>query len=164
MQGIVVFSFALRQEDQEPNPCNIRLARVVEHISSNANDGVAIVSQWEVSRQLRTDGYELCHSVELRDDGTYLDSEAVWNDAKAVFTKLGITEVIPVAQPFLQLRKVKQMIAADSFTVVDMSIGHIGFDKLSTQPWTRSRMRLLIYAIKQVLTGARGHNGKQTSA
>lgn len=164
MQGIVVFSFALREESQEPNPCNVRLAQETERISSTVIGDAVIVSQWEVSRKLRTDGYEPSYSVELRTDGTYLDSEGVWNDAKAVFTKMGITEVIPVAQPFLQMRKVRQMIAADGFTVVQMPIGRIGFDKLSTQPWTRSRMRLLFYAVKQVLTGARGHNGKQTAS
>lgn len=164
MKGIVAFAFAQRPEPLEPNPCNIRLGGAVEHIAAEEGGKVVIVSQWEISRFLRSRGYEPAHSVELRPEGTYLDSEGVWSEAKAVLERWGITEVIPVAQPFLQMRKVKRMIQADGFTVVDRPVGFIGFDKRSDQPWARRRLQLLAYAVRQALFGTHGHHGKQVAS
>lgn len=65
MEGLVVFSFALRKE--EPSPCNVRLAKAVERILSKAERAtdVLVVSQWEVAKQL-------IHSDNFIVDVTYL--------------------------------------------------------------------------------------------
>ncbi|MBW4061735.1 hypothetical protein HJC99_04160 [Candidatus Saccharibacteria bacterium] len=164
MKGLVIFAFALRGEASEPNPCNVRLGKAAERIIASEEDTLTIVSQWEVSRQLRADGFNPSRSVELQTDGIYLDSEIVWAEARLLFDELGITEVIPVAQPFLQMLKAQHLIAADGFTVTRRRIGWVGFDRRSTQWWTRGPIRLTIYAIGQVLLGIRGHNGKQAAA
>lgn len=163
MKGLVAFAFALRREDQEPNPCNVRIAEAVERIVASESEPVVVVAQWEPARKLRQDGCEPAHVVELRADGSYLDSQGVWDEAKRVFEAQGITEVIPVAQPFLQSHAIQQMIKADGYKVVKRPVGWIGFDDnpANTQPWTRSPWALLKYAVKVKLGGARGHNGRQ---
>lgn len=158
--GLVAFSFALREH--EPNPCNIRLAKAVMGIVAE-KPTVAIVAQWEVARQLERDHYSVALTVEPPSDGSYLDSEGVWEAAKVLFEQAGVTQVIPVAQPFLQMAKVKQMIRRDGYEVVSRRMGWIGFDSKSKQPWTRSPLRLLAYAIKQKLTGSRGFGGRQST-
>lgn len=160
MKGIVVFSFGLREEASEPNPCNVRLGKAAERIIAAEREAV-IVSQWEVSRYLCAIGCEPQLTVNLREDGAYLDSEGVWAEARHLFDELGITEVMPVAQPFLQMRKVRKMIAASGFTVVMRPIGWIGFDGQSSQWWTRGPASLILYAIRQMFLGARGHGGQQ---
>jgi hypothetical protein len=96
--------------------------------------------------------------VELRPDGSYLDSDIVWGTARRVFEQHGISEVIPVAQPFLQMTKVRQLIKSDGFVVLDRPVGTVGFDRQSTQWWTRGPLRLLWYAILQQFTGRRGNS------
>ncbi len=155
MKGLVAFSFALRAIEQEPNPCNRRLAQSVMNIVATEKDEVVVVSQWEISRQLRAHGQRPAGSVELRPDG-YLDSDMVWGSARKVFEQLGIREVIPVAQPVLQMTKVKRLIKSDGFVVLERPVGTIGFDGESTQWWTRGPLRLLLYAMLQELTRWRG--------
>lgn len=156
MEGLVVFSFALRKE--EPSPCNVRLAKAVERILSKAERAtdVLVVSQWEVAKQLKADGICVDLVVEKNEDGSYLDTKDVWDQAKVLFQKKGVVTVIPVAQPFLHLTKVKQLIHSDNF-IVDVTyltdIGQIGFDGESLQPWTRSSFQLLWYAVKQAIFG-----------
>jgi hypothetical protein len=157
VKGLVAFSFALRAVEEEPNPCNVRLAETVLRIIAAEKDEIVVVSQWEVSRHLRTNGHEPLCSVELRPDGEYLDSDAVWVTARKVFELNGISEVIPVAQPVLQMTKVKRLIKADGFVVIERPVGMVGFDRQSTQWWTRGPLRLILYAILQQVTGQRGH-------
>jgi hypothetical protein len=163
MYGIVAFSFALRTVEEEPNPCNIRIAEEVERLSTEELDRIGasipvVVAQWEVARKLKQDGYKVDHVVERNPDGTYLDSEGVWEQAKQVFEERGIRVVIPVAQPFLQMTKIKRMIKDDGFVVADRKIKWIGFDNdpRNTQPWTKGPISLLVYAVRQVLSGSRG--------
>lgn len=157
--GMVAFSFALREH--EPNPCNIRLAKAVERIVDGEHTKT-VVAQWEVALQLATDRYPVALTVDPSGVG-YLDSEGVWEAAKEYFLKHGITTVIPVAQPFLQMAKVKQMIRRDGFEVIRRPVGWVGFDNMSTQPWTRGPLRLLAYAVKQKLTGSKGFAGRQNA-
>jgi hypothetical protein len=160
MKGLVAFSFALRAIEDEPNPCNRRLAQSVMGIVATEKDDILVVSQWEVSRQLRANGHEPECSVELRPDGSYLDSDIVWDTARKVFERHGISEVIPIAQPILQMTKVKRLIKSDGFVVIERPIGAIGFDAQSTQWWTRGLLRLLLYAVLQQFTGRRGNPSK----
>jgi hypothetical protein len=131
--GIVTFSFALRSDEQEPGPCNVRLGRAAMRIIASTWRP-AIVSQWEVSRYLTSAGIVVAVTVQPRPDGTYLSSEDIWSRAKVLFEELGVSEVIPVAQPFLHLRKVRRLMAADGYTVHRRRIGWIGFDRQSAQP------------------------------
>lgn len=158
MKGLVAFSFGLRAIEQEPNPCNIRLAQSVMNILATEKDEVVVVSQWEISRQLRAHGCDPIRSVELRSDGSYLDSETVWRTAREVFEEHGVREVIPVAHPTLQMAKVRRLIKSNGFVVMKEPVGTIGFDRQSTQWWTRGPLRLLLYAIVQQVTGRRGHS------
>lgn len=152
--GIVAFSFALRDEGEEPNPCNVRLAEAVERIAALEQSPV-IVAQWEVARKLTADGIRVIKAVESQ-EGVYLDSEGVWTEARRVFRDAGVTSVIPVAQPFLQLQMVTRMIKRSGFKVTRRKIGWIGFDRKSTQPWTRGPIRTLLYAVRRGLFGSQG--------
>ena len=160
MEGLVVFSFALREE--EPSPCNVRLAEATERILAKAKrlGDVLVVAQWEVAKKLEQDGVRVDLVVTPNTDGSYLDTKDVWNQAESLFQKKGVMTVIPVAQPFLHLSKVKQLIHADNY-VVDVTylslIGRIGVDKKSLQSWTRSPFQLLWYAAKQAIFGRKSH-------
>lgn len=162
-KGIIAFSFALRASEDEPNPCNIRLAEAVKKIAQAEKSPVVIVTQWEIARKLRADGVPVAHSVELRPDGTYLDSDIVWAEAEQVFGQHGVKEVIPVAQPFMQLTKIRMMLNKSGYKILKRKVGWIGFDKQSSQPWTRGPIRLFIYSVKQLLLGLRGHKGQQSA-
>jgi hypothetical protein len=163
--GLAVFSFALRNESLEPNPCNIRLGNEVAKILRVERD-VLVASQWEVARWLEAIGITPDVVSELRPEGEYLDSQGVWDDAKKAFEAKGITEVIPVAQPFLQLGSVKKMIRSDGFSIIKHKVGKIGFDndEENTQPWTRSSTALLSYAVRVKLGGLHGHQGHQSNS
>jgi hypothetical protein len=162
-KGLVVFSFALRADALEPNPCNVRLAKAVERIVAEEDDDVVIVAQWEVARQLRRDNLHPAHAVELRLNGDYLGSEQVWEEAKTLFKELGISEIIPVGNPFLHMYKLQRMLAADGYTVIKRPIGWIGFDPSpeNTQWWCKGPVRLVIYAVLQKLFAQHGYGGKQ---
>lgn len=166
--GVVVFSFALRLSEQEPNPCNIRLAKAAEQIIRDirvAGDEPILISQWEGVKQLEADGYVPVHVVQLRADGSYLDSKAVWEEARQVlWEQYDVVNIVVVAQPFLQLRSVQKMIKQADFTVIKSKIPWIGFDNtwINTQPWTKSALALLMYAVKLKLgIGMHGHAGQQ---
>jgi hypothetical protein len=145
MEGLVVFSFALREE--EPSPCNVRLAEATERILAKAKQlgDVLVVAQWEVAKKLEQDGVGVDLVVLPNTDASYLDTKDVWDQAQNLFQRRGVVTVILVAQPFLHLSKVKQLIHADNY-VVDVTylglIGRIGFDKESLQSWTRGPVRL----------------------
>ncbi len=164
MIGLVAFSFGLRTSDTEPNPCNQRLGLAVQSILTAEPTEVIIVSQWEVAKQLEAIGIKTNHVVNLRDDGEYLDTRDVWNEAKVLFDKLGIREVVPVANPYLQLFYAKKMVKDDGFQVLSKPIGRIGFDNSpqNTQAWTRNRLAFTKQVIKIVFFGGNhGHYSRQ---
>jgi hypothetical protein len=146
MKGLIAYSFALTEH--EPNRCNRRLAEAVRRIVKEEDGEVVVVAQWEITRALRPDEYAL--SVELPADGSYLGSEEVTEAAARLFREKGIKEVIPVAQPFLQLSKCKKLIKAAGFRVVKRDVGKIGFEPGSLQWWTRSKAALFVYALMQI--------------
>lgn len=151
--GLVAFSFARRSDQQEPNPCNQRLAENVLQIIEKETRPVTVTAQWEVAKALENLGYTVTQVVNLPEDGSYLGSEEVWQAAKARFVDLNVTEVIPVAQPFLQLTKVKRLILKDGYMLTNYPIRKIGFDpaKENTQWWTKGPLRLFLYAALQLL-------------
>ena len=154
MIGIVAFSFA-RHLINEPNPCNVRLAAEIERLIKGAEGSALVVSQWEVNLALPlgTAGYSV---IEHRSLDEYLDSEEVMSQAAEFFRKHNITRVIVVAQPFLQLAKCRKLARTEGFTVIKKKINKIGFYKDSSQWWTRGPVRLLAYAVLQILFGRRG--------
>jgi hypothetical protein len=158
---MVIFSFALIEK--EPNSCNIRLALEAERVDRQHGPFVK-VSQWEVALKLASDGVELRHVVQLPADGSYLDSKGVWAPAREIFRAEGITIVCPIAQPFLHMHMIRKMIEKDGFTVFDPHMNWIGFERRSLQPWCRGPIPLLVYAVKQAATGARGNGGKQVAS
>lgn len=162
MIGLVACSFALRPE--EPGPTNRRLGQAALRIIEAEPDEVVDVAQWEVTRQLILDGHTPALSVELRDDGQHLGTEDVWAQAADFFRTQGITTVIPVCQRGLHQMKLRRLIRASGFTVAIRPVGPIGFDKRSTQWWTRGPVRLAAYALLQALFGLRGHSGRQLAA
>lgn len=152
--GVVAFSFAYRGPDGEPNPCNVRLAKAVERTLDAVTADVVLVAQWEVSRVLRRTSISVDHTVEQPADGSYLSSEQVWAEARDLFRAKGVQTVVPVAAPFLQMFKVKNLIRAAGFRVETHRIGHVGFDRsrLNLQWWTRGPVRLVLYALLQAAT------------
>ena len=159
MKGMIVFSYALR--DEEPNLCNVRLAKAVFRIVDELDEPIVLVSQRTVLLALRQLGAPVAkiHVVEKR-LGEYEGSEEVVKQATEVFLERRITEVIPVAQPFLQLTKCVQLVRkagfrTPSFWKLCRMIGWIGFDPKSKQPGTRGPVRSVLYTIRQMLFGYR---------
>jgi len=173
---IAGFGFGLLANDKEPNISNQALAsniiEVSEYVDLHGSESF-IASQWEITKALRIlFDTSPDFSVELLEDGTYLDSKTVWAEMKKAVAldveKNGvpITQVVIVAQPFLHLPTLKQMVHDDGFDIIDYPMGKVPFDNSpeNTQPWTRSKFALFIYAIKSALGMKRGHNGMQNAA
>jgi predicted aspartyl protease len=162
--AIVVFSFTSREE--EPGPCNIRLAKNVERIYDELIDEgftVYIVAQWEVALQLEADGFHVNHVVHPQ-KGIYLDTDGVWEETREMVLKPeSIEEITPVAHSWLQIIRVKLLIKRDGFRIIKKKIGKIGFDRspLNLQPWTKGPVRALIYAVvkqlKRTLVSLKAH-------
>lgn len=154
---MVAFSFGLRAEEQEPNPCNRRLAAAVQRLLDEATEPVlAVVSQWEVALALPPG---VAHTVVGPQAGRrYLDTERVWQAAVPTLHRADADRVIAVAQPLLHRVKAHRLIRQSGFTPVRARVGRIGFDasRDNTQWWTRGPVRLVVYAVLQTLTGRGG--------
>lgn len=154
--GVVAFSFGLRPPEQEPNPCNVRLARAVQRVLDETSAPVVLVSQWEVALGLPPSA--ATHVVAPPVDGGYLSTERVWAEAAPLLRQAGVRRVVAVAQPLLHRGKVHRLLRRDGFDPVRLRLGWIGFDSSpdNTQWWTRGPLRLLLYALLQALTGRAG--------
>ncbi len=154
--GVVAFSFGLRDPDQEPNPCNRRLAGATARIVQQSPGPVVLVAQWEVARALPPT--MPVHVVGDPPGGGYLDTERVWQAAAPVLRRAGVRRVMAVAQPVLHRAKVHRLIKADGFEPLHAPVGWIGFDSsgLNRQWWTRGPLRLVLYALLQAATGRAG--------
>lgn len=156
MKGMIVYSFAWRRKGH--SPCNIRLAKAATRIAKAQSEPVLILAQRTTARILRELGIE-CHVVQKR-PGVYEGSEEPTRQAVEIFREKGIKEVIPVAQPLLQLTKCIQLVRKEDFRTLSFwklarMIGWIGFDWLSVQPATRDPFRLVFYTARQILFGYR---------
>lgn len=155
MKGIIVFSFAWRENSH--SPCNVRLAKAAKRIIDGANGTVVVVAQRSTAATLRELGIPVAHVVEKRPG--YESSEEVVRQAARIFWERGVKEeIIPVAQPFLQLTKCIQLVRkagfrTPSFWKLCRMIGWIGFDRQSAQPWTRGPVRLVFYTFRQMFLG-----------
>lgn len=155
MKGMIVFSFAWRREGQ--SPCNIRLAQAAKRIIDMDGKPVVVVAQRTTALVLQRLGVPVA-TVEMRLG--YEGSEEVIRQASVAFRRQGVREVIPIAQPFLQLTKCVQLVRkagfrTPSFWKLCRMIGWIGFDPQSAQPWTRGPVRLVFYTMRQMLLGYR---------
>ncbi|MBU3964387.1 hypothetical protein KJ562_01485 [Patescibacteria group bacterium] len=154
--GVVAFSFGLTK--CEPNPCNIALAKAVQRIVREEKQrgiSVVVVAQWEITTALPSKMIDYI-VVNHRQRCIYLDSEEVMAQAAEVFSREGVSHVIPVANPFLHLHKCRQLVKQSGFTPIARNIGRIGFCQKSTQWWTRGPIRLILYAVLQKFFGWRG--------
>ncbi len=155
MIGMIVYSFAWRK--YVASLCNRRLAAAASRIAGAQEGDVFLFAQRTTARALGLIGID-CHVMPK--GAGYEGSEQVTNQAAPIFRQLGITEVIPVAQPVFQLRKCIWLVQRSGFRTwshgrLVAEIGPIGFDPLSVQPATRSRAHLMFYTARQILTGYR---------
>jgi len=147
---ILAFSFALGEE--EPNPCNVRIAKEVErllHEWTIRGNPVFIVAQWEVALQLEADCYEVDLVVSPGNEN-YLGSREVWEASKDILMEEDITNVVPVCQ-WLQMFKVRSLISKDGYNVLGEELGKVGFwnSPMNLQWWTKGPVRLCLYAALQ---------------
>lgn len=152
--AIVAFSFALRKGNQEPNPCNLKLAQEVLRLRKDYPSSL-VVAQWEVAKALGRLGHTADHVISRPSDGTYLDTNFVWREACEHLADAEIWQVVPVAQPFLQLTQVRRMIRRSPFALQVRRINRIGFDNSrdNSQWWTKGPVRLLAYALLALTKG-----------
>jgi hypothetical protein len=150
--GIVAFSFGLRPPEQEPNPSNVALARVVQQVARQSARTSLVVAQWEVALQLAADGVAVDAAISGHDT-RYLDTGEVWRQARAVLEAGGVREVVPVAQPYLHLGFVRRMVRRDGFVIVEPPPATIPFDRddANQQWWTKGRARLFVYGVGKEL-------------
>lgn len=158
--GVIGLSFALRTRKEEPNPCNMKLAREFERIvalEKAEGHNVFGVLQWEIAlapiaRKIRM--YNVKFVVERHRDGvSYLDTDEVLLQSKNVFNGLGgVDEVVIVANPWVHLRGARSRARrAYGFKVRIRRIRWIGFDKSSSQWWTRGPVQAFIYTVGRVI-------------
>ena len=147
MNGMIIFSYALSEE--EPNPCNQKIAAEAKRILAQENDEIKVVAQWEAALGLKEIGLIPDKVVRAhRTKGVYLDGEEVLFQAAGYFRPLRIKRVILVAHPFLQLQKYTWLAKRKfSLKVLRKKIHWIGFYKDSLQWWTRGLVRSFIYAV-----------------
>ena len=153
VRGLIAFSYGLTKS--EPSLCNQKLARVVAKIIESERGQLRVVAQWEIALALEDIGFHVSHVVWPKPD-SYLCSSDIITPAIPIFRQETITQVIPVAQPFLQYPAVVRQIKNEGFEVFKREIPKIGHNPDSLQPWTRSAPALVRYALRQRLTGHQG--------
>jgi len=158
IKAVVGFSFGLTKN--EPNQCNIRLAREVERIAQREREkgnSVIIVTQWEVSFSLSSPFLPHFIIWEHRDARSYLDSDEVAGQATEFLRqqaeKMGekINGVIPIANPFLHLALCRRLLKKKEWNVPQVKIRWIGFLPKSSQWFTRGPIRLIVYSFLRIL-------------
>lgn len=176
---VMVPSFSLR--DDEPNPCNVRLAEEALRICYelfNIGYVPVLVAQWEVDLALHQQREAVSFidltlqrvfeeriiiyagSVSQPEDGSYLDTKEVYEKAKQLAEEYECTYFVAVAQPFIH-QPYTYWLARKDFKLIWKRTRWIGFDKQSTQWWCRSWWQFL-YQTVRLLTGAKhGHDGRQ---
>src|SRR3989344_5860315 len=157
--GVICLSFALRK-GQEPNPCNMKLARETERVvallRAEGHD-VMTVSQWEIDLVLGhpVDKLHIVRNHRVR--GSYLDSDEVILQSMEAFDLAGgIDEVVIVANPFIHLQGARSKAKRFGLKVRKVFIRWIGFDKKSDQWQTRGPVRAFVYTVGRVLFGRFG--------
>jgi len=114
--GVLAASFSLREN--EPNPCNVRLAeeaiRICKELIEQGHTPV-LGAQWEIGLALQKKGEysenTWGHFIEVKgwayyeigqyDDGRYLGTKEVLDEAMPFFKEMGVTRFVGVANPFI---------------------------------------------------------------
>ena len=178
--AVLAASFSLREE--EPNPCNVRIAeeafRICDELIAKGHTPF-LVAQWEVDLaldQLRTAidyGDYLSReevfgngvvpylgSVSQPDDGSYLGTKELYDAALPLFKGQECTHFVGVAQPFIH-QPYLYWLARGDFKLLWKKTRDIGFDPESTQPWCRSRAQFAHQSVRLLLGNEHGYNGRQ---
>ncbi|MFZ2126092.1 MAG: hypothetical protein WAV04_01110 [Candidatus Microsaccharimonas sp.] len=181
MAIVAVLGAAFSLREQEPNPCNVRLAqevlRACDELRARGHMPVVAV-QWEIDAALqslgRTKTYDNVRSVfddgafpymviGQYDDGRYLGTREVLKEALPFFGDMGATHFVGVAQPYIH-QPYLYWLARKSFRLIWIRTRRIGFDPDSTQQWCRSWWQLTKYTVKILITGSHGYDGRQAKA
>jgi len=149
--GLVVYTFS-RRDHGSISQCNIWLARAAERaIEQYGRDNLFIVAQEDVAKWLVSREVDVDYCVYEPKIGPGLQSQDVWKEARQQFRSRGIKRVISIEHPFLQWRKTHPYVTRGGFELVPFSVPNIGFDKRSKQWQCRGRLRLLTYAVRQMI-------------
>lgn len=171
-------SFSLREN--EPNPCNIRIAKEVIRICTEliAQGHTPVLAvQREVGLALHElgstsegewqyfidNGGWAYHEIGQYDDGRYIGTKDVLDEALAFFEEFGATRFVAVANPFLH-QQYTYFLARKHFKLMWRKVRYIGFDKESTQRWCRSWWQFAFQAVRLALGIEHGHGGRQAKA
>ena len=161
-------SFSLRED--EPNPCNVRLAKEVERISDNlVSNGhlPVVVVQWEIDLALRRLGADVVNwdykVIGPFDTDEYLGTEELITEASSFFQSFGATKFVAVANPFIHQQYV-YFLARKHFKLMLRRVRWIGFDKQSSQWWCRSWWQFLYQTARLAMGASHGYDGKQAKA
>jgi len=160
--GVVALSFAKRSEQDEPGPVNKRLARAVTAIIDELNAGgedVALVTQWEIAKQLTRDGEPVGFVVNEKFASTtsgnqrYLSSSDILEVAYDLFRMTDVHDVVVVANPFIHLQVARKMVKSAGFTIMKAKLPWVGFDpsKQNLQWWTKGPVRFVSYLAVQAI-------------
>lgn len=172
-------SFSLREI--EPNPCNIKIAkeavRICEKLTKQGHIPVLVV-QWELDLALSELGKliegcswkEIIHQggwaysvIGQYDDGRYLGTGELVNEALPFFEEFNATHFVAVANPFIH-QQYTYWLARKHFKLMFRKVKWIGFDKESTQRWCRSWWRFAYQTVRLALGLSHGHDGRQAKA
>lgn len=171
-------SFSLRED--EPNPCNIRIAkeaiRICRKLTRQGHTPV-LALQWELDLALSKFGKLIEGSwqeiidqggwayfvIGQYDDGRYLGTEELMNEALPFFEKFKATHFVAVANPFIH-QQYTYWLARKHFKLMLRRVSWIGFDKESTQWWCRSWWQFVFQTVRLALRIEHGHGGRQAKA
>lgn len=174
--GVLAASFSL--EEQEPNPCNMRLGdeaiRVCKQLIEQGHTPILAV-QWEIGLALQQKGTieegewrEFIQSggwayeeIGQDEDGSYLGTKEVFERALPFFKKLGATRFVGVANPFIHQPYLYWLARGHGMKLMWRHVRWIGFDKQSTQWWCRSWWQFAYQTVRLALGNEHGHNGRQ---
>lgn len=165
--GVLVLSFAKREDRLEPNPVNIALAEVADEIIIRLlenGDEPIVVAQYETDRaMLFRPAYVVTpDDASLKPNGTYyLDSADVIRLGSAEFKSRGARYVVVVANPWIHLPICRALVKKQGFWIVrQYKIPPVGFDnsEYNLQWWFKGPIRLLAYTGLQVIGKLIGRN------
>ena len=157
-EAVVVYSFG-GSPRYGPGAANKKLAAIALRIAQNNPSGLVLVAQDYLEEPLREfGGISLVGLVvrKHRTKGAFLGTEEVTAQAVAYLHTQGIRRVVLVAHPFLHRFKCRKLLLRSGFSVKCAKTGFVPFDPGGEGWWVRGPLRLLLYAVLQVLFGRRG--------
>lgn len=134
---------------------NIDLARETVRLM---RPGVPIIAQHEIADFLRG-GFDPDYVIRRHRDPTrYLDTDEGIRQAVEWLQehRPDIREIVVVAQPFIHLTLSRMIVRKHGYRVRKTKIGRIGFDRRSSQWWTRHWFLSVVYTARRVLFNVRG--------